>query len=134
MTEELKLTAIIPASPKEIYEAWMNSKKHSAMTGSEAKVDPRVDGVFTAWDEYIEGKTLKLELNQRIVQKWRTTEFPEDAPDSNIELILEKTEDGTRLTLIHTDIPAGQSDNYKQGWDDFYFVPMRSYFEKSSSK
>jgi uncharacterized protein YndB with AHSA1/START domain len=45
----------IPATPDEIYEAFTNSKKHSAFTGSKAKCDPKVGGKFTAWDGYISG-------------------------------------------------------------------------------
>jgi len=25
-------------------------------------------------------------------------------------------------------IPDGQGENYKQGWKDFYFKPMKKYF------
>jgi activator of HSP90 ATPase len=114
--------------PEEIYESWLDSKKHSVMTGSEAKVDPRIDGKFIAWDGYIEGRTIELEVGRRIVQKWRTTDFPDDSPDSTVEIILEKVEKGTKIVLIHTEIPAGQKNDYKQGWKDFYFDPMKDYF------
>jgi activator of HSP90 ATPase len=133
MTEELRLSVTIPAKPKEIFEAWLDSKKHSEMTGSEAKVEPRINGAFTAWDGYIEGTTAEMEPDQRIVQKWRTTDFPPNGPDSRIEITLKEVEKGTRITLIHSEIPAGQADDYKKGWQEFYFEPMRSYFKKKSS-
>ncbi|MHA2026549.1 MAG: SRPBCC domain-containing protein [Candidatus Thorarchaeota archaeon] len=131
MTEELRLTVTLPASTKEIYEAWLDSKKHSAMTGSEAIVDPRIDGAFSAWDGYIEGTTLEMEPNQRIIQNWRTTDFPLDSSDSRIEITLKEVEEGTILTLFHSEIPNGQSEDYRKGWDDFYFSPMKSYFGTS---
>jgi activator of HSP90 ATPase len=131
MTEELKLTVTLPASPKDIYNAWLDSKKHSAMTGSKATVEARIDGMFKAWEGYIEGTTLEMEPNQRIVQKWRTTDFSENDPDSMIEITLEEVERGTRITLVHTEIPPGQSEDYRKGWDEFYFIPMKSYFGKS---
>jgi len=34
------------------------------------------------------------------------------------------------LILIHTDMPEDQVEGYKQGWEDFYFKPMREYFGK----
>ncbi|MFW9851084.1 MAG: SRPBCC domain-containing protein, partial [Candidatus Thorarchaeota archaeon] len=91
-------------------------------------VDPKVGGRFTAWDEYIEGTTEELEMNQRIVQRWRTTDFPNDSPDSLVEIILEAVEKGTKMTLIHSEIPDGQKESYKKGWKDFYFSPMKEYF------
>jgi activator of HSP90 ATPase len=69
-----------------------------------------------------------MEPHRRIVQTWRTSEFPEDSTDSRVELLLEEVVDGTKITLIHTEIPDGQGDGYKQGWEDFYFTPMRAYF------
>ena len=126
--DKLKMSATIPARPEEIYESWLDSQKHSDMTGSEAKVNPKINGKFTAWDGYIEGRTIELEAGRRIVQKWRTTDFPDDSPDSTVEIVLEKVEKGTKIVLIHTEIPTGQKDGYKQGWKDFYFDPMRDYF------
>jgi activator of HSP90 ATPase len=128
--ESFTLTIILPASPKEIYNAWLSSEGHSQMTGSQAEVQGRSGGTFKAWDGYIWGVTLELEANRRIVQAWRTSEFPEGSPDSRVEILLEEDPNGTKITLTHTDIPEGQGDGYKQGWEDFYFTPMRAYFSK----
>ena len=100
------------------------------MTGSQAEVQAGTGGAFTAWDGYISGKTLELEPHRRIVQTWRTSEFPEGSADSHVEILLEETAEGTKLTLVHTNIPDGQADGYKEGWDDFYFTPMRAYFSR----
>ena len=129
MTESLKLSVVIPAKPKEIFRAWLDSKRHSEMTGSEARVEPRVEGVFTAWDGYIEGKTIELEPDRRIVQRWRTTDFPAGSPDSVVEIVLKSVEKGTKIVLTHTEIPDGQGDEYKVGWKEFYFDPMKQYFK-----
>jgi activator of HSP90 ATPase len=130
MMENITVTAILPASPEDIYNAWLSSEGHSQMTGSPAVVEPGVGGVFTAWDGYIRGKTLELEPYHRIVQVWRTSEFPDGSPGSRVEILLEEDPNGTKITLVHTDIPDGQGDGYKQGWEDFYFPPMRAYFSK----
>lgn len=127
MKNGFKLTVTIPATPAEIYKAWLTGKGHSSMTGSAATVRGKR---FTAWDGYITGRTLELEPERRIVQAWRTSEFPADAPDSRLEISLQEAKRGTKLTLTHTEIPPGQADSYKQGWDDFYFKPMKEYFSK----
>jgi len=71
-----KISAVIPAKPAVIYKAWLSTKGHTAMTGSSAKVNGKIGGKFTAWDGYIFGTTLELTPDQRIVQAWRTSEFP----------------------------------------------------------
>lgn len=98
------------------------------MTGSPAEVDGEPGGRFSAWDGYIFGSTLELTPNRRIVQAWRTSEFPEDAPDSLLEILLEEGSNGTTVTLIHSDLPQDQVDSYRQGWLDFYLKPMKAYF------
>lgn len=135
MKNEFTLTAIFNTKPEDIYKAWLSTDGHSAITGSPAKVDGIVNGDFTAWDGYIWGTFLELEENKRILQAWRTSEFPDEAEDSIVEILLEEiasTDEHrlamTKLTLIHTNIPEGQ-DSYKQGWEDFYFKPMKEYYK-----
>jgi activator of HSP90 ATPase len=128
MKNSFTISAILHADAERIYKAWLSSEEHAAFTGSSAHVTPEVNGKFTAWDGYISGKTIAMEPFHRIVQTWRTTEFPADAPDSHLEILIEKVKEGTRITLIHSEIPAGQADEYKRGWKDFYFKPMHTYF------
>lgn len=127
--ETLEMSAEFKVSPQRLYEAWLDGEEHSAFTGSGASVEPQVGGQYTAWDGYIQGVNLELEPYRRIVQSWRTTEFPEASPDSRLELILEAVKGGTRITLHHTDIPDGQEEMYREGWEEYYFKPMRAYFE-----
>ena len=128
MKNEFTLIVTINAKAEKFYEAYLSSEGHTALTGSPARVDGTVDGDFTAWDGYIQGMFLELEKNKRIVQAWRTAEFPEEAEDSIVEILLEEDHGKTKLTLKHTNIPEGQADDYKTGWEDFYFKPMREYF------
>jgi activator of HSP90 ATPase len=128
--DSFTISAFIPAPAQQIYEMWLSSEGHSRMTGGRAEVQEGIGGAFKAWDGYIWGKTLELVPFRRIVQAWRTSEFPEDSPDSCVEILLEETVDGTKITLIHTDLPDGQAESYKQGWEDFYFTPMRAFFSR----
>jgi activator of HSP90 ATPase len=130
MKNGFTMSAVIPATASEIYSAWMSSDGHTAMTGSPANVDGKVGGKFTAWDGYIFGSTLELEPDQRIVQAWRTSEFPDDALDSHLEILFEEVAAGTEVTLTHSDMPEDQVHSYRQGWEDFYFKPMKEYFSK----
>ena len=130
MKNGFTMSAVIPATASEIYSAWMSSDGHTAMTGSPANVDGKVGGKFTAWDGYIFGSTLELEPDRRIVQAWRTSEFPDDALDSHLEILFEEVAEGTEVTLTHSDMPEDQVHSYRQGWEDFYFKPMKEYFGK----
>jgi len=130
MKNQILISTILPASPERVYKAWLNSKEHSAFTGTNSKVTSRKGGKFSAWNDYITGRNLELEPNKRILQAWRSTDFSESAEDSRLELIFKKEGKSTKLTLIHNNIPEGQADSYKKGWKDFYFIPMKKYFKE----
>ena len=128
MTTELS-TRYNPQEVEErIYKAWLDSTEHGDFTGSPAEIDPKIGGSFSAWDGYIEGVTLELAPYHRILQSWRADDFPPEASDSRLEVLLEVVPEGTRLTLVHSNIPDGQAAEFKQGWEDFYFTPMKAYF------
>ena len=127
-TDSIKMSAVIPAAPDAVYTSWLSSKGHAAMTGSPAKITARIGSAFSAWDGYISGKTLEAKPSSRIVQSWRTTDFAGQEPDSLLVVLLEKAKGGTKVTLVHTEIPAGHGAEYRKGWIDFYFKPMKEYF------
>jgi len=73
-TKDIKQFVTIKATPHQLYDAFMDSEVHSKFTGASAKIDPKVGGEFTAWDGSLEGKTLQLENDKKIVQQWRSNE------------------------------------------------------------
>lgn len=127
--ESIRATTVIPASPERIYAAWVDGREHSRMTGGKATVVPRLGGRHTAWDGYIEARIRLLSRGRRIVMDWRTTDFPANAPDSRLEILLAPAPGGARITLIHANIPEGQGERYRKGWEEHYFAPMLKYFE-----
>lgn len=130
MASRFTLHATIPAPPQAVYDAWLDSRKHSAMTGGKAKASAKPGAAFSAWDGYITGRNLVLEPGRRIVQSWRTTRFTKADPDSEIELLLAPAKTGTRLTLRHRKVPDGHTGYRDGGWQEFYFQPMKEYFAK----
>jgi activator of HSP90 ATPase len=129
MSESLRIQVDLPVSPERVYRAWFDSHEHSLFTGSEAKIDGKVGGKYTAWDGYIEGETRVMTPFSHIVQTWRTSEFPAGSLDSIVEIKLEPTCLGAMLTLDQSGIPSGQAQQYLAGWEDYYFRPLKAYFE-----
>ena len=129
MPETIRVSTFLPGVPPErVYRAWLDPAEHGAFSGGRAEIEAFAGGRFTAWDGYIQGTTLEMEPPGRILQAWRTTEFPEGSPDSSLEILFEGTEGGTQVTLNHSQIPDGQGEDYRQGWEDYYFAPMQEYF------
>lgn len=128
----IKQTALIDASPLEVYEAYVDPKKHSAFTGQAATGTPRVGGRFTAGDGYIKGRYLELENGKRILHEWKTTEWPEGYPPSLLELTLKAKGKKTELTMVHSKVPEEQADYYAEGWKEFYWDPLKEYFTEKA--
>lgn len=133
-TETIVVSALIAAKPKMLYDAWMDGDTHAAFTGAPATSDPRVGGAFTAWDGYIRGTHLEVARPHRVVEAWRTTEFPADAADSKLIVLFDNADGGTRLTFVHTDIPSGQGARYESGWVDYYVKPLRKFLAANVRK
>jgi uncharacterized protein YndB with AHSA1/START domain len=133
MPYRFTVSDLIPARPRQVYDAWLDSRAHSRMTGGKARVSSRVGGTFTAWDGYITGTNLELTPGKRIVQAWRTSEFADSDPDSRITVTFKPVAGGTRVTLLHTRVPDNNT-GYRSGWHESYFEPMKDYFGKAKRK
>ena len=131
----IRQTQFIPdAKPEQVYRAFLNPKIHAAFTGSNSTGTGRVGRKFTAWDGYITGKTLQLKSGKKIVQAWRTTEFPDEYPDSKLELIFKTKKGGTEIVMTHTKVPASQTAEYREGWVSSYWDPLREYFRRPQKR
>jgi uncharacterized protein YndB with AHSA1/START domain len=111
------------------HSSWWINRVPSRL-GSKATGKPVVGSKFTAWDGYIRGKNLELEKEKRIVQEWVTTDWPKNFPPSRLELNFKDLGGITEITMVHSDVPAVQEDELKQGWKDFYWEPLKDYFRK----
>jgi len=130
----IKQKVVIPASPKEVYDAYVDPKKHSAFTASKATGKAVVGGKFTAWDGYIFGKYLELDDGKRVVQEWTSTDFPEGYGPSKLELCFNMVPEGTELVMVHSGVPEEIADDAAEGWTEWYWDPLKKYFSKTKAK
>jgi len=124
----IKQTVFLDAGPEEVYDALLNARKHTAFTGSQATTSAKVGAEFNAWDGYISGKNIELVKDQKIVQEWETTEWPEGYPRSRLEFTFTAKKGGTELKMVHSQVPAEQVEEYRTGWHTAYWEPLKEYF------
>ena len=109
----------------------MDSKKHSKFTESKTKISREVGGNFSIFEGDINGKNVELIQDKKIIQTWRSE--GENWPKgyySTITLIFEPVDDGTLIKFTHTDIPEGAYESVKEGWDKYYWEPLKEMLEK----
>ncbi|HEY4223918.1 MAG TPA: SRPBCC domain-containing protein [Myxococcota bacterium] len=118
----------IQATPQQVYDALVEPSIAAQIVGGECSGAAVVGGAFMQWNDYIHGTHLELVRGERIVQEWTTTEWPKGAAPSRLELQLSGTGGGTELTMTHSNVPSEQAEDYRQGWIDYYWTPMRAHF------
>lgn len=64
-TKTLRQTVLFKASPREVYEILMDSRKHQALSGERARISRKVGGRFMAWNGHISGINLVLPGSSR---------------------------------------------------------------------
>ena len=128
------VTAVFPAKSSVLYRAFLDDKIHSDFTGSEAHIEDRGGGKFSAWDGYITGEIVCLEENRRITQKWRTTDFADTDEDSILDIEFAESGNETVLTLRHSNLPEGTKEEYRQGWEDYYIAPLKEFLDGLPTK
>ena len=129
MPKSFRQTCTLPAPPRQVYEALMDSRKHAAFTGEPASISKKVGGKFRAWGTYIEGTNLELVPNRKIVQSWRGSDWP-DGVYSKATIVLSASGKKTKLTFTQSGVPDNQVKSIRQGWIDFYWKPLAEWLKK----
>ena len=114
-TKTLRQTVTFGASPREVYDMLMDSKKHQSLSGVPAKISKKVGGRFTAWGSHLSGFNLVLKPGEKIVQAWRATGWwPDHYSIATFDIA--KARGGSRLTFTQIGIPPGRYSGHYRGW------------------
>ncbi len=128
-TVTIKQGCMLPATPMEVYSAWMTSKEHASFTGQEALVSQKEGGKFTTFDGWASGTNIELAPGKKIVQTWRGDDWPKEAM-SMLTVQLIKAPKGTKVLFTQTGVPKNKAKDIAQGWRDYYWSALKEYFSQ----
>lgn len=127
MARTINQTALIRgATPHDVYETLMDSRRHGALSGQKAKMSRRVGGTWNVGHD-LEGKQLALAKDKKIAQTWRANNWPEGVY-SKATFALAKAPGGTKITFTQTGVPSVFFKEISTGWRDYYWKPLRKQF------
>ncbi len=129
MARTIQQAVTLEASPDELFDIYVDSKKHSAATGGKATIGRKVGTAYSAHDGYITGRTLAIVPGRMIVQSWRGSDWKESDLDSILILTFSTAAGGGRITLTHANLPDSQADGIKKGWTEYYWRPWKAYLK-----
>ena len=127
----IRQTISFHASAHDVYELLMDEKKHALFTGGSARISRDVGGAFVTNDGYSDGKNVELVPDAKIVQTWRSSDWPDDHY-SALTVTLPPAPSGTNLSFVQTGVPDDQYEEISQGWYDYYWNPMKAALKKGS--
>ena len=128
-TKTIEHKVRIRANPKEVYGALINSKKHSKFTGAPAKIGSKPGSGFTCYGNYISGITLELKPGRRIVQAWRSLNWPPGHFSIVTFALSLKGKGQTELHFVQIGVPADDYSEKNKGWRTHYWEPLKKFLE-----
>lgn len=126
-TKTLQQTVTFKASPRQVYDMLIDSKKHQSLSGVSAKISKKVGGKFTAWGSHLSGFNLVLKPGEKIVQAWRATGWWPDHYSIAI-FDIKRVRGGSRLKFTQIGIPPSRYSGHYRGWIETYWTPMKEIF------
>ena len=108
------VTAQINRPTGEVFNGLIDPQQLERYMANKATVEPRVGGKYDfGWEGNGPIKILELEPNRKLTYSWLDQ-------DTVVTWILEDSEGGTRLTLVHSGFAKDRStDDYTAGWWKF---------------
>jgi len=130
-TKTIRQSVLFKSSPHEVYELLMDSEKHAGFTGEGAEISREVGGMVSAYEGYIEATNEELIPDAKIVQRWRSSEWP-DGHYSTVTFELKRTTGGTRLSFTQSGVPEEDYEAKKDGWVESYWEKMKKFLERET--
>lgn len=127
---ELRFERTIPASPVEVFDAWLNPAIPGNPWNAAEKfiVDPKVDGLFywTLKGTSHYGRFTDIERPGRIRHTWMSPNTLGE--ESTVTVTFKKHGEDTLMTLVHSDLPDHEvARGHERGWNYFLGIFLEQF-------
>jgi uncharacterized protein YndB with AHSA1/START domain len=115
---------VLPASRDAVFDMFVDPSQLVRWIGLSAELDPRPGGRFRfeiAPGQFCEGRYEEVDRPNRLVVSWGWTEPSMHVPpgSSRVEVQLGDAPGGTRLRLVHSQLPPDLRLLHDDGWRQF---------------
>lgn len=115
----------INTEPSDVYSAITNPFTIELWSGYTAVMSTEPGTEFSLWEGDITGINLELVQDRKVVQEWY---FGDQAEKSIVTITIWPDGSGSRVTVEHTNIPDTEYEGIAEGWDEYYFGAIMSFF------
>ena len=114
------------ATAEELFNIFVNPKKHSAIHGGAAtKISNKEGDNFSLLNGNLNGKNLLIVPNRMIVQAWRGNVWEKDDLDSVLALVFSDTINGGQIEMVHAFTP----NQFTELWNEIYWQPIKEFMK-----
>jgi len=128
-TKNIHQTVSIKAPVSSVYRMLMDPRQHSKLSEGKATITSKPGSKFSVWGGGIHGFTLIAVKNKKLIQAWRSEEWPKDHY-TVVSFHFRKAGKGTRLVFDHYGVPSSSYKSISYGWKTYYWTPMKKLLEK----
>ena len=129
VAEPVVRTVDIEAAPETVFAFFVDADKLNRWLTVDATLDPRAGGVCTQQHAgadpergpfAMQGRFVEVDPPHRVVFTWGFTDPEIGVPPGStvVEVTLTPVGTGTRVTLVHRDLPAAAVDDHAAGWTE----------------
>ena len=129
-TIEFRFERTIPASPEQLFDAWLNPKIPGNIWNAAEKfiADPREDGLYfwhlRGTSHY--GRFTAVERPGRLQHTWVSPNTL--GKESTVTVTFTKQGDQTLMTLVHSDLPDHDlARSHENGWNYFLGIFVQQF-------
>jgi uncharacterized protein YndB with AHSA1/START domain len=120
--DPVTLEVVIEASPETVFQFFIDPARMRHWMGGHIDLDPQSGGVFAVdiGDNHTRGSFVVVEPPERVVFTWGWEGSDLVPPGSStVTVVLEATDGGTLVRLVHSDLPAGEDIRHSHGWTHY---------------
>jgi uncharacterized protein YndB with AHSA1/START domain len=136
-TINLKIERLIPTSPDDAFEGWLNPKIPGTPwnAAEEFALDPKVGGLFywhlKATSHY--GRFTEMARPNRMQHTWVSPNTL--GKESKVTVTFRQQGEDTLMTLIHSDLPdTAEARGHERGWNYFLGIYCEQFASGSRKK
>ena len=122
MTDQFVTEVDLPASAEEVFQHLTDPAAMVRWMGQHATLQPVTGGAFEVDINGVpvRGQYLEIDPPRRVLVSWGVAGSAELPPGTTeVEFTLTAIPAGTRLRLVHRNLPPGQDEVHAAGWQHF---------------
>ncbi len=128
----MRQRVLIRAPAAEVYALFLDGAAFGEILGTSAAIEAQEGGAFTLGEGDVEGRIVKLERNQLIVQAWRRSDWAADEY-SIASFRFQDLKDRTQLIFSHSGVPGHCAKDIRQMWYNAWQALKRRFHDEEKT-